>query len=64
MRTVNQGSEDDLAFIRKMVYDTKDNVDHHINVVGNLRDNLTNIHSEAQYFDKLWKHGTINQLKN
>ncbi len=36
MQQMNRGSEDDLAEIRRMVYSTKDNVDHHIQVVGSL----------------------------
>ena len=44
MQTLNRGSDDDLAEIRRMVYCTKDNVDHHIQAVGNLSSNLNTIH--------------------
>jgi len=63
MQQMNRGSEDDLAEIRRMVYSTKDNVDHHIQVVGSLWENLNTIHEEQTQFDQNQKSKSLKNLK-
>ena len=62
MRTQNADTVDDLALIWRMVYDTKDNVDHHISVVGSIWENLDAIHKDSKHFEEVLKSGNINQL--
>jgi hypothetical protein len=42
-----------------MVYDTSDNVDHHINTMAGLRDGLETINEEEKYFERVMKNGSI-----
>ena len=64
MRNINAGSGDDLAMIRKMVYRTDDNVNHHIEHVGGLREELNSIAQDRDDYLRHVKNGNIGTLEN
>ncbi len=55
---------DDLAQIRRMINNTNENVNHHIQTVDYLKEDLTNMRNDHSDFQQHMKNGSTYTLKN